>query len=142
MKNEVIGITPHELIKQLVREAGFHGGSIFLDDFCNLCVGSSRQECVAALKNNKNVLFIPGRKGHMSRALFGELRNNVEQAPSFRSPAATGPIRHHQPNRPTQRKASMVNETVELDPKKFRVRIRLQGQEIFFPLEELQLVPA
>lgn len=138
---KVIGIsqTPHELIKRLVKEGGPNGGSIFLDDFCELCPDSTRQECVAALKSNKDVLFISGRKGHMSRAVFGELRNSYHQAPSFRSPVASGPIRHMSNRQP---RSVVSNDISELNPQKFRVRLVVQGQEFYVPIEELQLVSA
>lgn len=145
--------TPTELIRKLIARSGPEGGSVFLSDFCKqLGPEVPRSECVAALKNNRDVLFVVGRKGHQSRAIFGRMRNNYTQAPSFKSPVASGPIRQHTP-RPRQQevaKQRFINrvlpvvsaEGTALDATKFRLRVVVNGQEVFVPVDQLELVAA
>lgn len=141
------GVNPHELIRKLINESKPEGGSIFLDDFCKMVPDVSRAECVMALKNNKDVLFIVGRKGHMSRAVFGKMKESYNEAPSFRSPLASGPIRLHAPQRhiqshQPQTSRSAVDKGTEIDASTFKLRVVVQGQEIFIPIDEFELVPA
>lgn len=136
--------TPMELIKKLVNESRPEGGSIFLDDFCRQLPNASRMECVSALKNNKDILFIVGRKGHESRAFFGRMKDDYRQAPSFKSPAASGPLRNYTPRRRITPQSVVVaseGSEIKLDANMFRLRAVVQGQEVFIPIDELELVP-
>lgn len=134
---------PNELIKKLIAESPAEGGSVFLDDFCNQLPDVPRAICVNALKTNRDVVFIVGRKGHMSRAIYGPMKDDYKQAPSFKSPMASGPIRLHIPRRrAVQTDQPVVAEETELNASEFRLRVVVQGQEVFLPIEELELVPA
>lgn len=137
--------TASELIRKLVAESPLEGGSIFLDDFCAQVPGETRADCVSALKNHRGILFVVGRKGHQSRAVWGALKDNYTQAPSFKSAmAGSGPIRHHTPHRqPAQHNNNQQPDNVtQLDASAFCLRVVVQGQEVFVPIDELELVPA
>jgi hypothetical protein len=123
--------TPGELIAKLINDSPDEGGSIFLDDFCGKLPGSLRVDCVHALKNTKGILFVVGRKGHQSRAVYGHMMEDYKNAPSFSHQ------NHRHNNRPSV--ASVISE---LESGSFRLRATVNGQEIFIPVDTLELVPA
>lgn len=139
-----MGLTPHELIRKLVAESRPEGGSMFLEDFCEQCPGVPRAECVHVLKNSRDVLFIVGRKGHQSRVIFGRMKEHYGDAPSFKSPAASGPIRpqyNTSRRRVMSHKSPVVLNGTDIDVTKFRLRVVVQGQEVFVPVDQIELVP-
>jgi hypothetical protein len=125
--------TPKELASKLLRE-NRGGGSIHLDDFCAQLKDVPRQECIQCLKYEMGDKgrFVPGRKGHPSRWVYGKMLRDLPP------PASPSNRRRNE----TPMVSTPVIGGTKVPTNSFRLKATINGQAIYIPLDELELVPA
>ena len=98
-----------------------NGGEITLNDFCKMVPSANRRDAVRLLKKAKEGVFITGRRGRVSRFVYGNAA----------LPFLTKGQRHYTPRSVVEKEAASIGAPSAA----FELRIKVDDQITTIPVE-------